>query len=420
MTRPLCDAHAHVAQFGRAMSFVHLETCANRQECLDRLADEARSRPGAGWLIGTGLRPEGWDDPTWPRLEELDRIAGERPCMLWCFDYHAIAANSAALRAAGISHDSSDPEGGVICRESGRLTGVVLEAAAHMVWSAVPEPSGAERRGHVLAGLSEMSRLGFTEVHDMHASAWLGPVLADLDDEGLLETKLLLYPGLDKIDDVKEQSRSWERDRIRLAGAKLFADGTLNSRTALMLDEYADPLAGHPRGKAMASPGEVRAAMEHVRSLGLGFAVHAIGDGAVRMVLDAYERVGPWDAGDFPALRIEHAELIDEADVPRFASLGVVCSVQPCHLLADIEALRRFVPHRLDRVLPLRELIDAGCLPGELLVFGSDVPIVRADPQDSIQAATTRRRLGMPENLAISPEQAIGEEESWNAFSPTA
>ena len=419
MTGPLRDAHAHVAQLGRAMSFVHLETCENRHECLELLADKARSTPGQDWLIGTGLRPEGWDDPTWPHLDELNEIAKNRPCMLWCFDYHAIVANAAALRAAGIIADSPDPAGGIICRENGRLTGIVLEAAAHLVWNAVPEPSAAERRGHVLAGLEEMSHHGFVEVHDLHAPSWLGPLLADLDDEGSLETTMELYSAMDRIDEVHEQSRVWARDRVRLAGAKLFADGTLNSRTAMMLDDYADPLAGHPRGKAMATPGELRAAMEHVRSLGLSLAVHAIGDGAVRMVLDAYEDVGPWTAGDFHPLRIEHAELIDEADVPRFASLGVVCSVQPCHLLVDIEALRRFVPHRLDRVLPLRELIDSGCRPGELLVFGSDVPIVRADPQDSIQAATARRRSEMPENQAISPEQALREDECWSAFSPT-
>ncbi|MEO0716499.1 MAG: amidohydrolase family protein, partial [Planctomycetota bacterium] len=116
------------------------------------------------------------------------------------------------------------------------------------------------------------------------------------------------------------------------------------------------------------------------------------------------------------SFRVEHAELLDESDVPRFAAMDVVCSVQPCHLLTDIEALRRLVPDRLDRVLPFRELIDAGCAPGELLWFGSDAPIVHPEPQDSIDAATLRRRPGMPEADAIALGQALTESEAWAAF----
>jgi predicted amidohydrolase YtcJ len=148
--------------------------------------------------------------------------------------------------------------------------------------------------------------------------------------------------------------------------------------------------------------------------LGLPVAAHAIGDGAVRAVLDAIEAVRPRT----PGFRIEHAEIIDEADIPRFARLGVLCSPQPCHLLADVEALRRYLPHRLDRVLPLRELIDAGCTPGRRLLFGSDVPIVRADPEDGILAATKRRRADMHPSQAIAPAQAITEPEAWACFAP--
>jgi predicted amidohydrolase YtcJ len=171
----------------------------------------------------------------------------------------------------------------------------------------------------------------------------------------------------------------------------------------------------------MLSRARISAALESTSSLGLTLAVHAIGDAAVRTCLDAFEsapssRSLPAVAGRSvaPSLRIEHAELIDAADVPRFARLGVVCSVQPCHLLYDIEALTRGLPHRLNRVLPLRDLIDSGCGPGALLWFGSDVPIVRPHPDDSIRAAVHRRREGMKQ--AIAPQQAISENEAWAAF----
>jgi predicted amidohydrolase YtcJ len=119
-------------------------------------------------------------------------------------------------------------------------------------------------------------------------------------------------------------------------------------------------------------------------------------------------------------LRIEHSELVDAADVPRFAALGVIASVQPCHLLTDIDVLRRQLPHRLDRVLPLRELIDAGCEPGRGLIFGSDAPIVRPHPEDSIQAAVHRRRAGMRPDEAVAFGQAISEAEAWACFGAKA
>jgi predicted amidohydrolase YtcJ len=167
--------------------------------------------------------------------------------------------------------------------------------------------------------------------------------------------------------------------------------------------------------------------------MGLGLAVHAIGDAAVRAALDAFEQrpdpardrkrpgTGPVPAfldSSLPLLRIEHAEIVDERDVPRFAKLGVVCSVQPCHLLVDVEALQRGLPAKLARVLPLRDLVDSGCQPGRLLWFGSDTPIVRPDPQDSIQAAVHRRRPGDGDIHTIAPEQAITEKEAWAAFTP--
>jgi predicted amidohydrolase YtcJ len=227
-----------------------------------------------------------------------------------------------------------------------------------------------------------------------------------------------MYVPLAEIEAQRQRAQEWQTDRVRLAGAKVFADGTLNSKTAWMLEPYADPLPGMERGKVITTATEIRSARERTLALGLGLAVHAIGDAAVRAVLDveaglrASRRQVP-----VPALRVEHCELIDQRDVARFADLGVVASVQPCHLLADIEVLVRQLPHRLDRVLPLRELIDAGCVPGKGLIFGSDTPIVRPHPHDSIQAAAHRRREGMSKGQAIAPDQAITEAEAWACFS---
>jgi hypothetical protein len=177
-------------------------------------------------------------------------------------------------------------------------------------------------------------------------------------------------------------------------------------------------MAGHPCGTALMTVAEIEESVRLADSLGCPIAAHAIGDGAVRAVLDAVERVRPRAVGQ----RVEHAQFVDEADVPRFARLGVIASVQPCHLLTDIEAIRRFTPDRAERVFPLRDLIDAarsaGRDPADLVWLGSDAPIVRPDPEDNVQAAVFRRRAGMGEGEMVGARQAVSEGEVKSLSAP--
>lgn len=411
----LREAHAHIAQHGRAMTMVRLESCRSADEFLERISRAvATSQPGA-WVLGVGVRTEGWPDPRWPSLHRLDSASGNTPICVWSFDHHALVVNSAAMRAAGIDASTPDPEHGRIARDERGPTGVMLESAARLAWSRVPEPTPPERRAQVHTALRDLASHGFDEVHDLLAPPWLGPLLATLHDAGEWPIpRIRLYYRPEDLDASFASRAAWERPGLTLGGMKLFADGTLNSRTAWMLHPYADPLPGLPRGEAMLRRDELAAAMRRMQQAGLGVAVHAIGDAAVREVLDAAEAT----AATRYSVRIEHAEIIDRADAPRFSRLGVVCSVQPCHLLADIEALHRGLPHRLDRVLPLRDLIDSGCRPGEALWFGSDTPIVRPHPEDSLQAAVHRRRAGGAPSPAIAPGQSISETEAWRCFTP--
>jgi len=398
------------------MDAVQLSDCTSADDLLARLArraDEDARRGRGGWLVGVGARPEGWRDAVWPSLARMDEACRGRPAIAWCFDTHALLASSGALREAAIHAGTPDPEGGVIVRErGGELTGVVLESAANRVAGAMPAPTGHQRREWINAALRELKSHGFVEVHDLKAPATLGEDLAILADAGELDMEVRLYLLLDDLEAAMEGAELWERDQVRLGGAKLFADGTLNSRTAWMLEPFVDGMPGRERGTPLVTPADLDEAVQVCDELGVPLAVHAIGDGAVRAVLDAIERNQPSTLG----FRVEHAEVIDEADVPRFAALGVVASMQPCHLLYDIEALRRYLPHRLDRVMPIRELVEAGCEPGDLLWFGSDVPIVRANPEDSVRAAVERRREGMRAEEAIGIGQAISEHEAWEAF----
>lgn len=445
----LREAHAHVLAHGRAASMLWLSACGSREEALELVRARAAAMDSGSthgeWLVAAGARPEGWREAgtnetgrhgAWPTLEELDAACPSRPCLVMSFDHHSGAANSAAIAAAGLKSGSDAPYDalGVMVRdERGTFTGVLLEAAFMRVRESVPQATHAQRMGHLRAALADFERLGFEEVHDLWSGPELGPCLAELDREEELIQCVWMYPLVDSLGTLEQTFASrhaFESERVRLAGGKVFADGTLNATTAWMREPYRDGLAEHPKGTPLVSVESLRRDMNRCWALGVGLAVHAIGDGAVGAVLDAAEAelVSPAaqavrEAG-LPPVRIEHAEIIAEADTARIVRLwremGLVLSVQPCHLLYDIEALERRLPHRLSRVLPLRELIDAGLTPGDGLWFGSDAPIVRPDPHDSIAAATTRRRgeacVAGPASRAIAPEQAIDVATAWACF----
>jgi predicted amidohydrolase YtcJ len=433
----MLEAHAHLYMLGESLTLPSLATCRSLEDALERIRSAsaaARERAGPGapaWVRIRQAHVHAWPEGRWPTLAELDRACGDVACVLLSFDHHEGVASTTALTAAGLTPGMRVPPKGVVVADAqGRATGQLLETAVWRAWETAPAPSDPERRAMVGAALRHLHALGFTEVHDLLSQPWLGAMLGAMHDAGQLGgMRVLLHPPLAELDRVVNGDattpprNTWERSDLRLAGTKIFADGTLSGGTALVLHAYEHPIDDTvPYGRAMVTPAEIDRAIGKAAAAGVVLAVHAIGDAAVRMTLDAWERSdSSVRRGRLGWLRIEHCELIDERDVPRFAELGVTCSVQPCHMLYDIEVLTRHLPHRLHRVLPLRELIDAGCGPGEQLWFGSDVPIVRADPQDSILAATERRRTPTwgvcgGESAAIAPEQAISEAEAWYCF----
>jgi predicted amidohydrolase YtcJ len=420
----LCEAHGHLPWLGKALSMLSLEGCTSVRDSLDRIAARAATMTPGAWLQVHSARYEGWAERRWMTRDELDRATGDRPTLVMSFDHHAVFANSAALAAANIDRSTPDPAGGIIERvssgaNSGEPTGLLLEAAAFSTWALAPEPPESGRQAQITAALDHLAALGFLEMHDLASPHWLGPLLATLEREHRLPLRVGLYGLLDDIEAIAATRSTWESPRVRLLGGKIFTDGTLNSRTAWVLEPYAESPPDLKHGKPLMTPKEITNAAERCLRLNLGMAMHAIGDGAVRACLDGISQITPslrLSVSPSLPIRIEHAELIAPADVPRFAELGVVASVQPCHLLADIEALHRAVPGQLDRVMPWKSLIRSGLVPGKTLLFGSDVPIVRANAEDSIQAAVERRRAGMTAREAINPDEAIDEATAWACF----
>lgn len=414
----LREAHGHLGMLGEALRQPNLASCTSVGECLEAVRRAAGAAKPGEWVLIRGARVEGWSERRWPTLAELDaatNVSGKTvPTVVMSFDHHMAVASSAAMAAAGLRAGVPVPPNGVVCTDDrGEATGVLMEQAAVVAWNAAPAVSFAERIEQVRAGVDHLSDMGFVEVHDLHTPEWMGPALAELEKRGQLKVRggVRLYVPFIRIEEETARARDYESPAIRLAGGKLFADGTLNSQTALMLEPYAGG-SGANRGVAMHSAAEIESAIARCDAVGKHLAVHAIGDGAVRLVLDCFERVSPVHPGG----RIEHCELVDAADIGRFKRLCVACSVQPCHLLADVEVLRRSLSHAEGKVLPLKDLLATGLVPGDVergLVFGSDVPIVRAEPEDSVLAAVVR---GRGDGVAINPKQAIGEREAWSCF----
>lgn len=383
------------------------------QEMLDAISTRAATLDRNEWILAHSVRPEGWADPRWPTREQLDHAGGNRPLAAWCFDYHALVASSAAMKHARIDSGTKIESGVVELDDDGSPSGLLLEHAALRLWDRVPEPDEKKRTELVREACLHLASLGFSHVHDLKAQPWLGGVLTGLLRDGAIgEMRFDLYPLIPDLVPTLESLEAGFDERVRVTGGKIFVDGTLNSRTAWMLHPYADGHPDRPNGTPMMTPDQIERALDTCRAYCLPIAAHAIGDGAVRAVLDAIEKMGCAHSG----CRIEHAELIDEQDLPRFVELGVKASLQPCHLLPDMEVLRRALPDRLDRVLPVRSLIESGLRPGHDVLFGSDVPIVRANAADSVQAAVYRRRSGMNESLSINPSESIDEETAWACF----
>lgn len=413
----LRDAHLHLAEHGEALGLVNLSACGSVEECLRLVADAARRAEAGSWVRAKGARIAGWREARYPTAKELDEASGGRCVVVQSFDHHAMAVSTAVLESPTLKSQISNADRFIERGARGEPTGVLLESACKAVWDSMPGPTSEDKRRHVLAAQTDLMRRGFVEAHDMFSTAMLTRVLLELEQAGKLGMRVWLYATPEHLDAVQRVfdevvapgARASRGGMVTLSGLKLFADGTLNSRTAAMLTEYAE---GGGRGHLFFTVEQLASHIGGAASRGYQTGVHAIGDAAVRQVLDAFELAGRPSIPDRPALRIEHAEFIDADDVGRFAAMNVVASVQPCHLLADIEAIQRFMPQRAERAFPLRELVDAARRAGrderELVWLGSDAPVVEPEPGDNVRAAVLR---GRGDSVPIGQGQAISEAE---------
>lgn len=423
----LTDAHLHLAAAALAAEQPDL-TGLDRAavSAVIAAAHEQRLEAGDadGWVLGHGWSSAALGEH--PDASWLDEAAPGRPVALWAHDHHSRWLSARAVQSAGLAA-REDPAAGRIERDAdGRPTGIMYEAAAGLVDAAIPSPTSGDVDWAIGAYARTLAELGITSVHDPGGLSpdpdlRLGPTLyREMARGGRLPLRVTACVRAEQLASAVEMGfRSGRPEdepasgRYRDGWLKLFSDGALGSRTASLLapyepDDPAGPPPGGPTGMPLLSQGQLAELAGTAAAAGIASQIHAIGDAAVRAVLDVFESL-PVVEGAMH--RIEHAQLVHPDDVARFSALGVAASVQPCHLLSDAEAMRVAWGSRAATAFPLAALDRAGTL----LPFGTDAPVEPPDPWPGIAAAVTRQGPSWPFGEPFHPEQAISLERALRA-----
>jgi len=404
------DAHLHWTGYAMMRQRLALDPNDSLADVQKRVRQRAAETAPGAWVLGRGWDHASWG--RWPTAADLDAVAPYHPVALTRKDGHVVLLNSAALAAAGITAETPDPEGGALERDGQQPTGILKENAKNLLSGVVMPPEPWERQAAMVEAWPSAWCRGLTGAHDMgydgHA---IFRDLATLREAGDLGLRFAWYLPERELDDaVGLGLRSGLGDEwLHVGGLKLFLDGTLGSQTADMLAPYE----GQPdnAGLAVLASEALQARVAKAAAAGLATAVHAIGDRACRIALDAF--AGLPVGGRAPLRhRIEHAQLVDPEDVRRFGDLGVVASMQPIHATVDMPIAERFWGARAANAYAWRALLDGGAH----LAFGSDAPIETLDVFAGIHAALTRQTPdGLPRD-GWHPHQRLDVRQALSAY----
>ena len=387
----ITDAHAHMLGLGIALSTVDLVGSNSYDEVIARVAARAKTAPAGSWITGRGWDQNRWGDTRFPTQEKLSAAVPDHPVVLERIDGHAVLANAMAIKAAGVTAATKDPDGGRILRDAnGAPAGVFVDNAVGLIDRAIPPMSHDQQKAALLAAIAEANRWGLTGVHDAGESR----ATIDLYEEIAKSGKLTLRSYVMISDDsaaiayyFKLGPRSAMYDgRLWVRTIKLYADGALGSRGAALLDPYSDDPGN--MGLLVSPPEHLRAVSVEALKHGFQVATHAIGDRGNRVTLDAYEAALKEVPTADHRFRIEHAQVVDHADIPRFAQLNVIPSMQSVHQTSDMYwAGKRLGPGRVLGAYAWRALLNTGVI----IPNGSDFPVEFVNPLFSYHSAITRQ-----------------------------
>jgi predicted amidohydrolase YtcJ len=410
------DAHCHLFGLGGSLENVSLRGLATRAEAVQVVAAAAAGRAEGEWVLGRG-----WDQNLWggefPNRADLDAVVGDRPVALRRVDGHAVWVSSAALALGGVTRDTRDPDGGKILRDGkGEPTGVLVDNAMDLVETHIPAPTDAVIERLIRLAAAYAIERGLTGVHEMGIEPATADVYRRLAAAGELPLRVTAYASGDPA--VAKQLAATPPTELddgfawfSMRGVKLYADGALGSRGAALGAEYSDDPGNH--GNWVTSPEDLRVAIADLAAGGWQIAIHAIGDAAIHEVLDGYEAAIGANPGSDLRLRVEHVQVIAAADVPRFAKLGVLASMQPTHATSDMPwAEQRVGAARVEGAYAWRTLIEAGAT----IVGGSDFPVEEVAPLLGLYAAVTRQDPDGNPPGGWYPGQRMTLEEAIHAF----
>jgi predicted amidohydrolase YtcJ/beta-lactamase class A len=411
------DDHTHFVSGGFQLLSVDLRAARTPAEFAARIKAQAARLGPRRWITGGDWDHELWPGGPLPTKELIDAATPDNPVFVSRLDGHMALANRVVLRMAKITRDTQDPPGGTIVRDpqTGEPTGVLKDAAMSLVWPLVPEPSDQDYNEALDAALKEAARGGVTSIQDI--TAWPHyELFKRYRDANKLTVRVYARTPLDswkrQADLVARQGRG--DDWLRLGGLKAFMDGSLGSTTALFFEPFTDaPNTAGLMADDNIPEGVMKQNIKGADKAGLQCSVHAIGDKANHIALNYFEEVARENGPRDRRFRIEHAQHLLASDIPRFAALGVIPSVQPYHAIDDGRwAEKRIGPARLKTTYPFRSLLDAKAT----LVFGSDWTVAPLSPILGIHAAVTRATIDGRNPRGWIPEQKITVEEALRAY----
>ena len=414
------DGHAHLLGIGQRELTLNLEGTASIGELVTRIEAELQGAPAGQVLFGRGWIETGWPEGRMPSAADLDAVSPDNPVILTRADGHALVANSAALVAAGITDETADVDGGKIERDpSGKATGILIDNAMGQVFALVATPTPDEISRAYIVGSKAYSERGWTGVHNMSVNPRDILTLERLDLEGRMP--LRLHNAFDQDGFDLAADRRGETDTITNRSIKLYMDGALGSRGALLIEPYSD--RPETRGLSLMDPDALNTIMVRAEDLDVQLAIHAIGDLANRRILDEFEQLKTTSEivgasgvkRDFSdnRWRIEHTQILHPDDIARVGSLGLIASMQPSHAIGDL----KFAPDRLgqDRLYGTyawQSLLDTGAI----VVGGSDAPVEIGTPQIEFYAAVARKDLDGFSNEDWYAEEALSREQALTLF----
>jgi predicted amidohydrolase YtcJ len=396
----LIDAHGHVTELGFAALQLDLVGASSLADLQQRLRSYAAAHPDARWIIGRGWNQELWPDKRFPTAADLDAVVPDRPVVLERVDGHALVANSAAMKAAGVTAATPAPPGGRI------ENGLFVDNAKDLVTKAIPAATQAELDQALAKAQDILLSYGVTGVGSMSTTLDAWKAMRRAGDAGHLNVRLMVYAdGLDPLKAVPHPTPWLYGDRLRMVGVKFYADGALGSRGAWLKQPYADK--PDTRGLQFHSDAEILSLTDTAAAAGFQIATHAIGDAANAQIISVYEKLSQ-KYGKDRRWRIEHFQIVDPVDIPRIAPAGIIASMQPTHQTSDrLMAEKRLGPNRLKGAYSWQTVLSTGAK----LAFGTDFPVESPNPFPGLSAAISRQDMnGQPPGGWIPSERLTFEQ----------